>query len=125
MSQLCHYLFMANKAGSSKIKPGAWSLAISENFLARVQEEPDLTRPKLAKLTGISEGRIFDLLKGERAWYVEDVERFCAVFGMDLLKYLKSLSVTSNMVEPQSLRLVAHKQKRKIGTETDEGFFGA
>lgn len=116
---------MANRQGSSKAHPGAWSLALSADFDKRIRARPGFTYPEISRLTGISAGRLTPLLNGKKSWYLEDVEKFCDLFELDIIKYLKSLSVGITILKAPPLRLVADKQKRKVGTETDEGFTGA
>jgi hypothetical protein len=47
--------------------------------------------------------RLSQLLNGERAWYLEDVERCCRVLNLDVVAFLDGLNVDT----APALRLVA------------------
>ena len=103
---------------------GAWSLW-SASYFGKEITKKGVTRDSIAKSTGISKGRLPNLLNGQKSFYLEDIRVLCLAldipfrkFFNDLQKAELSLPVT-NMVH---LELVAKKRVRKAGTETDEGF---
>lgn len=52
----------------------------------------DGKRDRFQQEAGFS-GRLAKLLNGERAWYLEDVERACDALGLEVVDFLASLDV--------------------------------
>jgi len=86
------------RQGRTQIEPGPWSRAVSTAFASLVDARPG-RRDKFKTDAGFS-GRLAKLLNGERAWYLEDVERACDALGLDVVEFLGSLEVDvpSNVV---------------------------
>ena len=76
-------------------------------------------RKQFALDAGFS-GRLAQLLNGERAWYLEDVERACEALGLDVVGFLESLDVE---VGPQ-LRLVADADETYGVEDVDADYDG-
>lgn len=120
------------RKGAAKIEPGLWSLAVAARMSKIVDARPG-RRDKFAEEAGFST-RINQLLNGQRAWYLEDVERACSVLELDLIDFLESLqegtehpqlaSVTRfPMSDPlPSLAAVADEQEEAIGLDPDSGY---
>ena len=119
-------------AGRVKIEPGPWSLAVAARLSQIVDSRPG-RRDKFAEDAGFST-RLNQLLNGQRAWYLEDVERACAALDLDLVTFLDSLadgtphhelaSVTRfPMSDPlPRLAAVADQQDEAIGEDPDSGY---
>lgn len=71
--------------------PGPWSCAVAEAMSALIDAREG-RRKKFQADAGMST-RLSQLLNGERAWYLEDVERCCRVLGLDVVVFLQSLNV--------------------------------
>lgn len=94
VAHLCDYLVMvATRRGRVQIEPGPWSLAVAEALSALIDARPG-RRDRFAKEAGFS-ARLSQLLNGQRAWYLEDVERACSVLGLDVVAFLASLDVAA------------------------------
>lgn len=118
--------------GRVKIEPGYWSLAVAARMSQIVDARPG-RREKFAEDAGFST-RINQLLNGQRAWYLEDVERACAALGLGVVDFLDSLaegtphpelaSVTRlPMSDPlPTLHAVADEQDEAIGEDPDSGY---
>lgn len=74
-----------------QIDPGPWSLAVAARISAIVDARTG-RRDQFKTDAGFS-GRLAKLLNGERAWYLEDVERACVALGLDVVEFLGSLGV--------------------------------
>ena len=119
-------------AGRVKIEPGPWSLAVAARLSQIIATRPG-RREGFAEEAGFST-RLNQLLNGQRAWYLEDVERACTVLGLDLVAFLDSLqegtphpelaSVTRfPMSDPlPRLAAVADEQNEAIGEDPDTGY---
>ena len=114
--------------GRKELKVDQASLACAQIF-CEVRDSKNLSMYRIKKDFGISNGRIDRLFQGLAAWSLDEFMEFCIYFSLVpsvVIVEIQALSVDPNSVQSQAdLGLVAHKQKRKIGTETDEGFFGA
>lgn len=120
------------RKGAAKIEPGQWSLAVAARLSQMIDARPG-RRDKFAEEAGFST-RINQLLNGQRAWYLEDVERACLALDLDLVDFLDSLhdgtqhpelaSVTRlPMSDPlPSLYAVADDQEEAIGEDPDSGY---
>lgn len=120
------------RKGAAKIEPGQWSLAVAARLSHLIDARPG-RRDKFAEEAGFST-RINQLLNGQRAWYLEDVERACLALDLDLVDFLDSLhdgtqhpelaSVTRlPMSDPlPSLYAVADDQEEAIGEDPDSGY---
>lgn len=120
-----------NRKGSSKFAVGPWSKGVAQYFDEKIKRDPLLTRDKVANEAGFAESRMSGLLNGGKTWYLEDVDRLCNYFGLDVVKVLKSLNIkpglSDSVIRIKSSRqneygLVADRDDGEIGTETDEGF---
>lgn len=81
----------ARGRGRAQIVPGPWSTAVAAAIAAVVDTRPGRRR-QFAIDSGFS-GRLAPLLNGDRAWYLEDVERACATLGLNVIDFLDSLQV--------------------------------
>jgi hypothetical protein len=120
------------RKGAAKIEPGQWSLAVAARLSQMIDARPG-RRDKFAEEAGFST-RVNQLLNGQRAWYLEDVERACLALDLDLVDFLDSLqegtphpelaSVTRlPMSDPlPSLMAVADDQEEAIGEDPDSGY---
>lgn len=120
------------RKGAAKIEPGQWSLAVAARLSQMIDARPG-RRDKFAEEAGFST-RINQLLNGQRAWYLEDVERACLALDLDLVDFLDSLhdgtqhpelaSVTRlPMSDPlPSLYAVADDQEEAIGEDPGSGY---
>lgn len=120
------------RKGAAKIEPGQWSLAVAARMSQIVDSRPG-RRDRFAEEAGFST-RINQLLNGQRAWYLEDVEQACVALDLDFLDFLESLedgtphpelaSVTRlPMSDPMpSLMAVADDQDEAIGEDPDSGY---
>jgi hypothetical protein len=120
------------RKGAAKIEPGQWSLAVAARMSQIVDSRPG-RRDRFAEEAGFST-RINQLLNGQRAWYLEDVEQACAALDLDFLDFLESLedgtphpelaSVTRlPMSDPMpSLMAVADDQDEATGEDPDSGY---
>lgn len=120
------------RKGAAKIEPGQWSLAVAARMSQIVDSRPG-RRDRFAEEAGFST-RINQLLNGQRAWYLEDVEQACAALDLDFLDFLESLedgtphpelaSVTRlPMSDPlPNLMAVADEQQEAIGEDPDSGY---
>lgn len=120
------------RKGAAKIEPGQWSLAVAARLSQMIDARPG-RRDKFAEEAGFST-RINQLLNGQRAWYLEDVERACLALDLDVVEFLDSLhegtphpelaSVTRlPMSDPlPSLMAVADDQEEAIGEDPDSGY---
>lgn len=79
------------RQGRVQIEPGPWSLAVAAR-IAEIVDAREGKRDRFQQEAGFS-GRLAKLLNGERAWYLEDVERACAALDIDVLEFLGSLGV--------------------------------
>ncbi len=123
------------RKGAAKIEPGQWSLAVAAR-LSRIIDARPGRRDRFAEEAGFST-RINQLLNGQRAWYLEDVERACAALNLDFIDFLESLedgtphpelaSVTRlPMSDPlPTLHAVADDQDEAIGLDPDSGYDNA
>lgn len=102
----------------AQIVPGPWSLAVADAIAALVDARPG-RRKQFAIDAGFS-GRLAQLLNGERAWYLEDVERACRALGLDVVRFLSELDVTTG---PQ-LRLVADSDETYSVEDVDADYEG-
>jgi transcriptional regulator with XRE-family HTH domain len=60
----------------------------------------ELTRQKqLSVRSGMSAGRISDLLSGKKAWYLDDVARVCEALGADFEKTLNVIAALKVQIE--------------------------
>lgn len=66
-------------------------MAVARAIAELVDARPG-RRKQFALDAGFS-GRLAQLLNGERAWYLEDVERACDALGLDVVAFLDSLEV--------------------------------
>lgn len=87
---------VTNRQGSSRISAGPWSSAVAEYFDSLIRSK-GLTRDKVANEAGISEGRLPQLLSGDKAWYLEDVDILCKYFDLDLGELLDELSIPKSL----------------------------
>ena len=88
---MCDHLYMGERRkGAAKIEPGPWSLAVAARMSQIVDNRPG--RRRAFTEDGGFSTRINQLLNGQRAWYLEDVEQACSVLGLDLLDFLDSLA---------------------------------
>jgi hypothetical protein len=92
---------MAARGRRAQISPGPWSLAVARKIAELVDARPG-RRKQFALDAGFS-GRLAQLLNGDRAWYLEDVERACRTLDLDVVEFLDSLNVDT----APPLRLVA------------------
>lgn len=76
-------------------------------------------RKQFALDAGFS-GRLAQLLNGERAWYLEDVERACRTLELDVVAFLEGLEVG---VAPR-LRLVADADETYGVEDVDAAYDG-
>ena len=118
--------------GRIKIEPGPWSLAVSARLSQIVDNRPGRRRG-FTEEGGFST-RINQLLNGQRAWYLEDVEQACSVLGLDLIEFLDSLAVGTPhpelasvtrfpMSDPlPSLGLVADAQEEALDADIDADY---
>lgn len=109
---------MAARGRRAQIVPGPWSLAVSRAIAQLVDERPG-RRKQFALDAGFS-GRLAQLLNGERAWYLEDVDRACTALGLDVVDFLDSLEVEAT---PQ-LRLVADADETYGVEDVDADYDG-
>lgn len=79
-------------------------------------------RDRFQQEAGFS-GRLAKLLNGERAWYLEDVERACDALGLDVVTFLAGLDVVMPSVTrwADSEQLAALRSGTEPGSETDDG----
>lgn len=63
--------------------------------------------------------RLAQLLNGNRAWYLEDVDRACQVLNLDVIKFLDSLDVGA-----PKLRAVADEHDSYDVEDHDGGYDG-
>lgn len=109
---------MAARGRRAQIVPGPWSLAVSRAIAELVDARPG-RRKQFALDAGFS-GRLSQLLNGERAWYLEDVERACAALGLDLVGFLAGLEVKP----ATQLRLVADADETYGVEDVDADYDG-
>lgn len=109
---------MAARGRRAQIVPGPWSLAVARAMAELVDARPG--RRKQFSLDAGFSGRLAQLLNGERAWYLEDVERCCQVLGLDVVEFLDSLDVA----EPAPLRLVADADETYGAEDVDADYDG-
>lgn len=76
-------------------------------------------RKQFALDAGFS-GRLAQLLNGERAWYLEDVERACHALGLEVVAFLDGLQIAA---EPP-LRLVADADETYGVEDVDADYDG-
>lgn len=79
------------RQGRVQIEPGPWSAAVAAAIAALVDAREG-KRDRFQQEAGFS-GRLAKLLNGERAWYLEDVERACNALDLDVVEFLASLDV--------------------------------
>lgn len=109
---------MAARGRRAQIVPGPWSLAVARAMSDLIDARPG--RRKQFTLDAGFSGRLAQLLNGERAWYLEDVERACAALGLDVVQFLESLKVAP--VPP--LRLVADADETYRVEDVDASYDG-
>lgn len=102
----------------AQIVPGPWSRAVAEAMAAIVDNRPGRRR-QFALDSGFS-GRLAQLLNGERAWYLEDVERACRTLDLDVIEFLDGLKV--DQVPP--LQLVADSDATYAIEDIDANYDG-
>lgn len=109
---------MAARGRRAQIVPGPWSLAVARRVAELVDARPG-RRKQFAIDAGFS-GRLAQLLNGDRAWYLEDVERACAALDLDVVAFLDSLEVGA--VAP--LQLVADTNETYSVEDVDAEYDG-
>ena len=121
---LCHSYPMGRRA----LKVDEASMACAQIF-SQIRDSKEISMYRIKQDFGISNGRIDRLFRGEAPWSLDEFMAFCAYFGVlpsTTIKKIQALSAEPiNLPTQAEVALVANKSKRKIGTETDEGFLGA
>jgi len=104
-----------SRQGRVKIEAGLWSKTIAADFAHRIETSEGYTKDRISKETGIAGSRVTQLLRGDRAWYVEDIEKFCKVFGLQIPMYLESIQA----------RIEAHLRPFKVALPAHNGAEGS
>ena len=108
------------RKGMAKIQPGLWSRTIARDFSERIDKTPGLTKDKVSKQTGIAGSRVTQLLRGDKSWYVEDVEKFCQVFNLKLPQYIASIQAQiDGNTRPFKVALPIHREPEGLPAHTD------
>lgn len=107
--------------GRKQIVPGPWSLAVAAAMAERIDHRPG--RRKQFQIDAQMSSRLSQLLNGERAWYLEDVERACHTLGLDVADFLQSLEV-ADVAHAPTLRLVADADETYAIEDVDAEYDG-
>lgn len=113
-----------SRQGSAKMLPRLWSLEVASR-LAPVIDARAGRRRQFAKDSGISEGRLSKLLNGNSAWYLEDVDTFCRVLGLDSSRLIDELMATVTVtLSADAYATAASEPGREIGSDPDSSYDG-
>lgn len=119
VAHICDTRDMEKRSGPGRvqIQPGPWSLAVAEAMSQLIDKRPG-KRKQFQIEAGMST-RLAQLLNGNRAWYLEDVDRACQVLNLDVIKFLDSLDVGA-----PKLRAVADEHDSYDVEDHDGGYDG-
>ena len=71
--------------------PGPLSRAISA-LLDSERETQGLTQTALGAISGISQSQVSKLLRAERVFTVDDLDRLCTALGLDIVDVVRAAS---------------------------------